>query len=130
MAQQQERLTSVEARHDVIVVTFNVPHVGIDSEPKLREELDSAIIGIEHPRVLVDLDGVSYVSSGPLGVFTAFERQISEEKGQLKFCGVKAYVMETLRAAGLLRLFDVFNNCEEALADFGSSPGATVSSDD
>jgi len=127
MAQQQERMTNIETKHGVIMVTFNAPHVGIDTERKLKDELESAVIGIEKPQVLLDLQGVSYVSSGPLGVLTAFERRVTEENGSLKFCGISAYVTETLRAAGLLRLFDVYENCEEALADFDAPPNDNVS---
>ncbi len=124
---EQERMTRSVKKDGVVVVSFLATHVGIDTEHQLREELQEYIQD-EQPQVLLDLSGVSYVSSGPLGVLTAVERDVSGRKGRLVFCSVGAYVLETFRAAGLLRLFTVYETCEEALDSFGQSSGSTVSS--
>lgn len=124
---EQERMTKSVEKDGVVVISLLATHVGIDTEHQLREELQEYIQD-EQPQVLLDLSGVSYVSSGPLGVLTAIERDVSGRKGRLVFCSVSAYVLETFRAAGLLRLFTVYKTCEEALDSFGQSSGSTVSS--
>ncbi|MCK4299521.1 MAG: STAS domain-containing protein [Planctomycetes bacterium] len=124
---EQERMTRSVKKDGVVVTSFLATHVGIDTEHQLREELQEYIQD-EQPQVLLDLSGVSYVSSGPLGLLTAIERDVSGREGRLVFCSVSAYVLETFRAAGLLRLFTVYETCEEALGSFGQSSGSTVSS--
>jgi len=123
---EREQMTRSVTKDDVVVISFVVSHVGIDSEHQLGEEFQEYVKDRESPQVVIDLSDVSYVSSGPLGVLTALERDIAQGKGALKFCSVSPYVLETFRAAGLLRLFDVHDNCEEALASFKQSPGGTV----
>ena len=123
---EQGRMTRCDKKDGVVVVSFGVTHVGIDTDSQLGQELREYIKDEAAARVLIDLSGVSYVSSGPLGVLTAFERDLSQQGGMLKFCSVTAYVLETFRAAGLLRLFDVHENCEQALATFNQTPGGTV----
>ncbi len=124
---EQEQMTRSVKKDGVVVVSFLSTHVGIDTEHGLREELQACIKDQEQPQVIIDLSDVSYVSSSPLGVLTAFERDISGRKGRLVFCAVGPYVLETFRAAGLLRLFTVCENCEEALDGFGPSAGGTLS---
>jgi len=119
-------MTKAVKKSGVVVVSFLVGHVGIDTEHRLRQELQEYVKETPKPKVLIDLADVSYVSSGPLGVLTAFERQTSEREGKLAFCAVSPYVLETFRAAGLLRLFDVYENCEEALASFAPGPEGTA----
>ena len=123
---EQERMTRSEEKDGVVVVSFLATHVGIDTEGRLSQELKDCTGDATSPQVLISLAGVSYVSSGPLGVLTALERDVSKRGGTLKFCAVAAYVMETFRAAGLLRLFEVHDNCQEALASFKQTPGGTV----
>ena len=125
---ERERMTGSVKKDGVVVISFLATHVGIDTEHQLREELQEYIQDQQRPQVLLDLSGVSYVSSGPLGVLTAIERDVSGREGRLVFCSVSAYVLETFRAAGLLRLFTVYETCEEALDSFGQSSGSTVSS--
>ena len=124
---EQERMTKCVEQDGVVVVSFLAAHVGIDTEHRLREELQACTKDQEQPQVIINLSGVSYVSSSPLGVLTAFERDVSGRKGKLVFCAVGPYVLETFRAAGLLRLFTVCENCEEALDGFGPSAGGTLS---
>ena len=123
---EKGRMTKAVKKDDVVVVSFLVTHVGIDTEQRLRQELQEHLKDAPKPRVLIDLADVSYVSSGPLGILTALERRVAEQEGKLAFCAVSPYVLETFRAAGLLRLFDVYENCEEALASFQSGPEGTV----
>jgi len=123
----EKRMTKCVEKDGVVVVSFLATHVGIDTEHRLREELQACIEGREQPRVVIDLSDVSYVSSSPLGVLTAFEREVSGRQGKLVFCAVGPYVLETFRAAGLLRLFTVCGNLEEALDSFGSTAGGTLS---
>ena len=125
---ERERMTGSVKKDGVVVISFLATHVGIDTEHQLREELQEYIQDQQQPQVLLDLSGVSYVSSGPLGVLTAIERDVSGREGRLVFCSVSGYVLETFRAAGLLRLFTVYETCEEALGSFGQSSGSTVSS--
>lgn len=124
---EAQQMTKSVRKDGVVVVSFLTRHVGIDSEHRLRRELMEHIGDESEPRVLIDLSDVSYVSSGPLGVLTAFEREVTERKGRLVFCSASPYVLETFRAAGLLRLFEVYDNREEALASFaGTGGGSTV----
>jgi anti-anti-sigma regulatory factor len=68
---EKGRMTKAVQKDDVVVVSFLVTHVGIDTEQRLRQELQEHLKDAPKPRVLIDLGDVSYVSSGPLGILTA-----------------------------------------------------------
>ncbi len=70
---ERERMTGSVKKNGVVVISFLATHVGIDTEHQLREELQEYIQDQQQPQVLLDLSGVSYVSSGPLGLLTAIE---------------------------------------------------------
>jgi len=111
-------LVKRETKEGVIIVTFNKDRLGYEEEAGLRQEFWQVTEGVQSPRVLVDLQDVAYVSSGPLGVFLAFNDRVERAGGNLRFCSLSPYVEETFRATRLRRLLATFPNRESALASW------------
>lgn len=111
-------LVKRETKEGIVIVTFSEDRLGYEEEAGLREELWQVVEGLQSPRVLLDLQDVAYVSSGPLGVFLAFNDKVERAGGNLRFCSPSPYVEETFRATRLRRLLAIFPNRESALASW------------
>lgn len=59
------------------------------------------------PRVLVDLHGVDYISSGGLRVLLLLARKVEDGGGALALCGLTPFVSEVFDVSNLHQIFDV-----------------------
>ncbi|MDR3523391.1 MAG: STAS domain-containing protein [Acetobacteraceae bacterium] len=75
--------------------------------PQLGTKLDTVVA--QRPGVLVlDLDGVDYVSSAGLRVLIVVAKQVREPGIRLALCGLRAHVRELFDISGLAQVFDIF----------------------
>ncbi len=79
----------------------------------VENELNLVISKGEH-NLLVDLDGVEYISSAGLRVLLAATKKLKKEKGEIKLCCLKPYVKEVFDIAGFTQIFKIYNTVEEA----------------
>jgi len=109
---------------DVIVLSFDIKEVGTDTDRDvLAHEMGSAIEGQASPKVVVNLDGVAYMSSMPIGVLVGFAKRVKDAGGDVCLCCVADYVHETFRAAKLHHFLDMHVSEEEALSALSESKG-------
>ncbi len=111
-------LVKHETRNRVIIFTFTRERLGYTEEVELRQELWQATEGAQAPKVLIDLEDVAYVTSGPLGIFLAFHDRVERAGGDLRFCSLSPYVEETFRASRLRRMLATFPTRQAALASW------------
>jgi anti-anti-sigma factor len=78
-----------------------------------------ALLGLLARRVtlaVLDLSGLTYVSSLAMGVLVGFRRDIGRWSGRARIVGVQPFVYEVLQAARLTELFEFYGTVEEAAA--------------
>ena len=68
--------------------------------------------------VLVDMDGVEYVSSAGLRVLLATSKKLNAKGGKLILCGLKPYVWEVFEVAGFTTIFKILPDVASGLKDF------------
>jgi anti-anti-sigma factor len=78
----------------------------------------SAQIERGHRKVLVDLQGVEYISSAGIGVLVGILNQLEDHGGALKLLHVSPKIARILSMLSLLELFQSFSDLDEALAHF------------
>ena len=70
------------------------------------------------PRLVVDLGDVSMVDSSGIGLLVRCLAGAKQRSGSLKLLNPSKFAVQTLRMTGLLHLFEVFDNEEQAVASF------------
>ncbi len=64
---------------------------------------------------VIDLSGISYVSSAGLRVLLSLAKQLDGGKGSLRLCGLNAAVTQVFDVAGFSKLFAIFPDRTAAL---------------
>jgi anti-sigma B factor antagonist len=80
--------------------------VDVHTAPVLRDRLDEAV-GQGEPRVVVHLDGVSFIDSTGLGVLVAAQRVQRASGGSLELVCSRRRVLRILELTGLHTLFTI-----------------------
>lgn len=81
------------ARHqDIAVVSFTKSEVIDDSHvEQLAEELDDLVEKREMTKIVVDFEGVSFLSSSALGQVLKLHKKVDAANGGLRVCGIPKY---------------------------------------
>ena len=85
--------------------TFNVPAF----EAALTEHLDTG-----RSRLVVDMAGVTYVSSSGLRALLSARRRARVAGGDVLLCGMAPRVREIFEMVGFVSLFGIFASAQEA----------------
>ncbi|MBI5759045.1 MAG: STAS domain-containing protein [Planctomycetales bacterium] len=106
---------------DVVVVNFTcsqIPDSSIIAE--LREELRSLVD--ESKKILLDFANVDYLSSEFLGTLITFDKQAKSASCRVRFCNLRADILEVFQITKLDRLFTIHKDRESALRGFDPLP--------
>ena len=68
--------------------------------------------------LLLNFESVEYLSSAALGKLITLNKRIKEENGELKLCNIIPEIYEVFRITKLNRLFEIFDDMEQALRRF------------
>lgn len=105
----------VEEDGDVLVARVVVPRPDTDTVEILGEEL----LGLVKPKrkLVIDLAAVEFLSSAGLGKLVSLDRRMQAMVGsELRLCGMTPAVRQTFAHSGLQCLFQIFDDCQEALS--------------
>lgn len=69
-------------------------------------------------RLVVDLGDVAMVDSSGIGLLVRCLTSAKQRAGSLKLLNPSKFAVQTLRMTGLLSLFEVFDNEEQAVTSF------------
>lgn len=106
-----------EMSGDVLVLAVS-GRLGTDAAGGFLEALLSVLLE-GHRRILVDLEGVDYVSSAGLTVLAAVAGRAHADAASLILCGLREPVRLVFELAGLLPEFTVVRTRSDALGRFG-----------
>jgi anti-sigma B factor antagonist len=83
------------------------------TSPVLEAGLQEAL-GEPRPRLVLDLSGLTYVSSAGLRVILRARQKALERSGWIRLFGLQRGVLKVLEEAGLSELLPIFPGREEA----------------
>jgi len=102
-----------ERKNGILVVapegrldTFEAAGLDKELETLLKED-DSYLV--------LDMSGVSYLSSGGIRVLLATQKKLARKNGQVCLCGLTEYPAQVLRMAGMDSVFTTYNTVDEAV---------------
>ena len=78
-------------------------------------------------RFIVDLSGISYVSSAGLRVLLSLAKQMSSGGGELRLCGLALSVRQVFDLSGFSKLFSIAADVGAALGDKSGGSAAAPS---
>lgn len=89
-----------------------------DSVDRLRETLED-LMGSGDTRIVLDLGEVPMIDSSGIGLLVKSLTSAKQLGGSIRLASLSKIVTQTLRMIGLLNLFDVFEDQQQAVASFG-----------
>jgi anti-anti-sigma factor len=99
-------VVNLEGRLDVSVAN--------EVEEGLAELIDSG----DHRKVVLNMDGIDYMSSSGFRACISTLRKLNAKEGALKMCNIKPAVKRIFDVIELTSLFDIYSSEEEAINSF------------
>ena len=90
--------------------------------PELVKAADEAL-NTGHARLVLDLGGVDFVSSGGLIALQTIAGRAASHDGKMVLCCVGSRVADVLGMTGFDRVLDIFPDVASAQATFGTGQG-------
>ena len=108
---------SFEEKNDVLIVKVEEKRATVEISGKLKEDL-LAKIDEGHHNVIVNLSESEFVDSSFLGALVAGLKKATMKGGDLKIVGLQPPVRAMFELTRLFRIFDIFDNLEDALNSY------------
>lgn len=71
----------------------------------------------ERARVLVDCEGLDYISSAGLRVLLASAKELKKQSGKISLSALNPNVKQVFEISGFTSIFPIYDSTDEALAD-------------
>ncbi len=84
-----------------------------------KEFTDVALEASGNRKLLVNFQGVKFMSSAMLGKLLPLHKRCKSDKIVLKFCNISPNLLEVFKITNLTKLFDILNTESDAIASFG-----------
>src|SRR3981081_4533586 len=102
-----------------VTVVAPTGRLDVAGAPTLKEAITEALKhDSSQPRVVLDLEGVSFVDSTGLGSVIAALKQIRSSQGDLRLAAPNQQVRVVVELTTLDRVFPYYSTVEEALTGF------------
>jgi anti-sigma B factor antagonist len=82
---------------------------------EFEKQCDDWIVAEEY-QILVNMDGVEYISSAGLRGILTSAKKIRAKGGDLRFCGLQGMVADVFKMSGFASMFQVFASKEQAIS--------------
>lgn len=92
-------------------------HTAPEFEDAVQKEIDAG-----HKKLIVDCQGLTYISSAGLGVFMSFLEELRESGGDIKICGPSPKVLQVFEILGFPAIFDMLPDVQSAVKRYAEFP--------
>ncbi|MEH0450187.1 STAS domain-containing protein [Streptomyces sp. B21-102] len=107
-------LSVVSTTTDGIRVLTLAGEIDYDTGPTLREALDAS--GIPRPRIVVDLNRVTFMDSTGINILIAAHRSLTDAGGWIRLAAPTEAVLRTLQIVGVDTILDCAETLHQALS--------------
>lgn len=97
--------------HTVLIATGRLD---TGTAPEFEKQLLETLP--QQPSLVVDLSGVDYISSAGLRVVLMGAKRAKQAQGKLVLCGLSPAIREVFAVSGFLKILDVRETRDEAVA--------------
>lgn len=92
-------------------------HTAPEFENAVQQEIDAG-----RRKLIVNCEGLSYISSAGLGVFMSFLEEIREAGGDIKICGPSPKVLQVFELLGFPAIFDMLPDVSATVKRYAECP--------
>lgn len=104
---------------DVLVAGFTETKILDEAKiQQVSEELNSISDLVEHNKLLLNFNGVKFMSSSVLGRLVQLNKKCKADKTDLKMCNISPEIMEVFKITRLNKVFDIHADEAAAMAAF------------
>jgi stage II sporulation protein AA (anti-sigma F factor antagonist) len=101
-----------------ILVVYLEGRLDVSVANEVEEGLAEIIDTGGHKKVLLNMEGIEYMSSSGFRACISTLRKLNSKEGVLKMCNIKPAVKRIFDVIELTSLFDIYATEADALADF------------
>ncbi len=112
-----EKLTITEKKSGNPVVVQLTGEIDAKTAPDLKLQLE-LMIGNGGTNFILDMAGLTYISSAGIGVLNAILKFLKDKSGEILLCNLSKEVKDTLDLMYFTKKVKVFPNLDGALASF------------
>jgi len=91
--------------------------INLNTSPDLRKAFDG-FLGNQAKKVVIDFSQVPYIDSSGLATLIELFQRLKKISGKLRICSVSEKVMSVFEITKLHKLFDIYDNQDQAMEDF------------
>lgn len=116
MSNLRIHITKQGKHSDIAVVQIHGPLDTVASytfQEKMQTLIQSGVY-----KHIIDLQYLDYISSAGIGVFPGMSHELQQHKGGLIFVRVPTKICKLFEMIGLMTLFPVMENVEQAIEEF------------
>ncbi len=106
----------IDQKNNVWVCHLN-GEIDINTAPQIKKVFDK-ILSEKREKILINFEEVSYVDSSGLATLVEMLKNIRSYGGKLKLSNLSSKIRSLFEITKLEKLFDIFNDEEEALRSF------------
>ena len=102
----------------ILIVSFNNVNRfnALITEP-VKEQV-KAMFNSPNTRLILNLEGISFIDSSGFGVFLSIMKAANNNYGFFKICNISEEVMELFKLLQLHNVFEIYNTVDDALKSF------------
>lgn len=97
----------------------------LDGVTAPQTQLEILPLAATAPKILLDMTGVTYISSAGLRMLLLVYRQVNGSRGKIALVGLTEMVRDTMDTTGFLAHFATYNQLEEGLIALSSRADLT-----
>lgn len=101
-----------------ILVVYLEGRLDVSVANEVEEGLSELIDSGDHKKVVLNMDGIDYMSSSGFRACISTLRKLNAKEGSLKMCNIKPAVKRIFDVIELTSLFDIYSTEEEAISSF------------
>ncbi len=120
MAEFEIQPSTQSARGKPVQVLRLAGQLDAHTFPVLQRELE-AIARKDEPRVVLDCEGLEYVSSAGLGVLKKMTRDFRTKQGDLRLARLPEKIDNVMNLLGFSQVLRVFGGLDEAVASYADA---------
>ena len=108
----------VEQDADVTIISIRTPRIPADLSDLFEERVAQTVDALEQPKVLLDFDGVEFISSAVLGKLIKLNGKMMDRGGQMKIATLTDRIAEVFKITNLDKLFSIHKTRDKAIKAF------------
>ena len=87
---------------------------------QIAEQLYALVAESDSPKLVLDFQHVSHMSSGALGMLITLHKRIREKRGEMRLCNIGQSIYEVFVITRLNEVFQISDSRDGAIGDLSS----------